>query len=130
MSNIRAAIVVLGFSLALTLGACTTKPIFNVTDSPISTGKVLQASQVRQAIVTAGATLGWKIVELKPGLLQGTLNLRDHTAVVEIPYTTMTYSILFKSGINLNDRDGQIHKNYNGWVQNLDRGIIAELTRQ
>ena len=130
MSNIRAAIVVLGFSLALTLGACTTKPIFNVTDSQISTGKVLQASQVRQAIVTAGATLGWKIVELKPGLLQGTLNLREHTAVVEIPYTTMTYSILFKSGINLNDRDGQIHKNYNGWVQNLDRGIIAELTRQ
>lgn len=127
MSIIKAGIVVLRFSLALTLAACTTKPVLNVTDTPISTGKALQASQVRLAIV---GVLGWQIVELKPGLMQGTLQLRDHTAVVEIPYTTTTYSILFKSGTNLNEKDGQIHKNYNGWVQNLDKGITAALARQ
>ena len=130
MSIIKAGIVLLGFSQALTLGACTTKPVLNVTDTPISTSKALQASQVRLAIVTAGGVLGWQIVELKPGLMQGTLQLRDHTTVVEIPYTTTKYSILFKSGTNLNEKDGQIHKNYNGWVQNLDKGITAALAHQ
>ena len=129
-SIIKAGIALLGFSLALTLGACTTKSVLNVTDTPISTGKALQASQVQLAIVTAGGVLGWQIVELKPGMMQGTLQLRDHTAVVEIPYTTTNYSILFKSGGNRNEKDGQIHKNYNGWVQNLDKGITAALARQ
>jgi hypothetical protein len=32
-------------------------------------------------------------------------------------------------GVNLKAADGSIHKNYNGWVQNLDRGIRAELLR-
>lgn len=127
MSIIKSGIIVLGVSLAVGLGACATKPIFNVNDTTIASGKTLQPSQVRQAIVTAGSALGWKIVDLKPGLLEGTLRLRDHTAVVEIPYTASKYSIVFKSGVNLGEKDGQIHKNYNGWVQNLDKGISAAL---
>jgi hypothetical protein len=131
MSNIKSGIVIVGVSLALALAACAAKPILNVNDSPISTksGQSPQASQVRQAILTAGVGLGWKIVDVKPGLLEGTLRLREHTAVVEIPYTTKNYSIVFKSGTNLGEKDGQIHKNYNGWVQNLDRGIGVELAR-
>ena len=66
---------------------------------------------------------------MKPGLLEGTLRLREHTAVVDIAYSTSNYSIVFKSGVNLSEKDGQIHKNYNGWVQNLDRGIGTELSR-
>lgn len=127
MSIIKSGIMVLGISIAVALGACATKPILNVSDTPVPSGKSLQASQVRQAIVTAGSALGWKIVDLKPGLLEGTLRLRDHTAVVEIPYTAAKYSIVFKSGVNLGEKDGQIHKNYNGWVQNLDKGISAAL---
>lgn len=130
MSIVKSAIIVVGIAFVVALGACASKPILNVNDAPISTGKKLQASQVRQAIVTAGAALGWKVVDVKPGLLEGTLRLRDHTAVVEIPYTTSKYSIIFKSGVNLNEKDGQIHKNYNGWVQNLERGINAALASQ
>ena len=129
MAIIKSAIIVLGISLVVALGACSTKPILNVKDAPISTGKSLQASQVRQAIMNAGVALGWQIADSKPGVLQGTLRLRDHTAIVEIPYTTSNYSIVFKSGVNLAEKDGQIHKNYNGWVQNLDNRIQAELTR-
>ena len=33
-------------------------------------------------------------------------------------------------GINLDEKDGQIHKNYNSWVQNLSRKIGAEILRQ
>ncbi len=127
MSIIKSGIWVLGISFVIALGACASKPILNINDAPISTGKSLQSSQVRQAIVTAGSALGWKIVDVKPGLLEGTLRLRDHTAVVEIPYTTSKYSIIFKSGVNLAEKDGQIHKNYNGWVQNLEKGINAAL---
>ena len=117
--------------MVLALAACATKPILNVKDSQISTknGKTLQASQVRQAILAAGVGLGWKIVDIKPGLLEGTLRLREHTAVVDIPYSTSTYSIVFKSGVNMGEKDGQIHKNYNGWVTNLDKGIGTELAR-
>ena len=129
MSIIKSAIIVLGVSFVVVLGACTSKPIMNVSNTPISTGKSLQANQVRQAIIAAGVALGWQVVDATPDVLQGTLRLRDHTAVVEIPYTTSNYSIVFKSGVNLSEKDGQIHKNYNGWVQNLDNRIKAELTR-
>src|SRR5436853_88263 len=81
------------------------------------------APQVRQAIVTAGTALGWKIADAGPGKLQGTLSLRTHTAVVEIPYSATKYSILYKSSEGLGESGGTIHGNYNGWVQNLDRAI-------
>jgi len=49
--------------------------------------------------------------------------------VVDIPYSATNYSIKFKGGENLNAADGSIHKNYNGWVQNLDRAIRTEMSR-
>lgn len=119
----------IGAVLMLGLAACTSAPIYNVTDAPVTvtSGRPLQASQVRQAIITAGAALGWRITDSGPGHLEGVLNLREHTAVVDIPYSPKAYSILFKSGENLKAADGTIHKNYNGWVQNLDRGIRSAL---
>ena len=131
MSKVKSGWVVVGVSLALVLAACAAKPIHNVTESQVSSknSKSLQASQVRQAIVAAGVGLGWKFVDIKPGMLEGTLRLREHVAVVDIPYSTSTYSIIYKSGVNLGEQGGQIHKNYNGWVQNLDKNIGTELAR-
>jgi len=118
----------IGAALTLGLVACTA-PIYNVQDAPVAvpSGKPVQAAQVRQAIITAGAALGWRIVDSTPGHLEGSLHLREHTAVVDIPYSATSYSILFKSGENLKVSDGSIHKNYNGWIQNLDRGIRSAL---
>ena len=53
--------------------------------------------------------------------------MRKHTAVVEIPYSARSYSILYKSSANLDEGDGQIHNNYNGWIKNLAKGIDAQL---
>jgi hypothetical protein len=121
---IVAAVIVMGFA------GCTSAPVYNVSEAPVSTasGKTLQASQVRQAIITAGGALGWRIADAGPGHLEGVLHLREHTAVVDIPYGATKYSILFKSGENLKAADGTIHKNYNGWIQNLDRGIHSALS--
>jgi hypothetical protein len=118
-------------AVILGLAACAAVPVYNVSNAPATgaSGKALQASQVRQAIVTAGSPLGWSIADAGPGRLEGVLRRRDHTAVVDIPYSTTAYSNQFKSGENLKAADGNIHKNYNGWVQNLDRNIRAELSR-
>jgi hypothetical protein len=48
---------------------------------------------------------------------------------VEIPYSASKYSIVYKSSENLDEADGKIHRNYNGWVQNLDRAIRTEIAR-
>jgi len=54
--------------------------------------------------------------------------LRKHVAVVEIPYSSKSYTIRYRSSENLDEKDGVIHKNYNGWIQNLTRGINAQLS--
>ena len=67
---------------------------------------------------------------VKPGEIMGTLNLRSHQAIVTIPYTSKTYSILYKGSTNLKyDADKQtIHENYAGWIQRLDGAIRSRLT--
>lgn len=111
-------------------GACMRcGPIQNVTDAPVPSvsGKALSSDEVRKAIVRAGTTLGWQMNANAPGKITGTLNVRKHTAVVEIPYSSRSYSINYKSSVNLNEEEGQIHNNYNGWVKNLARSIDANL---
>ena len=53
---------------------------------------------------------------------------RDHRAVVDVRYDTKTYSIKYKDSSNLQYDGTSIHKNYNGWIQNLDNAIRARLT--
>jgi hypothetical protein len=129
MTKKLAAALVAAATLAI--AGCTTQPIQNLNDVPVTTagGKHLSASQVRSAIITAGTSLGWQVKDEGPGRLLGTLHLRTHTAVVEIPYSASKYSILYKSSENLDEANGQIHRNYNGWVQNLDRAIRTEISR-
>ena len=114
--------------VAATQTGCTVVPIQNVQDAVVVTspGKTLSADQVRAAIIRAGAGLGWQITEEAPGKLVGTLVLRSHTAVVDIFYTATTYTIKYRSSINLDERGGQIHKNYNGWISNLVKGINTQ----
>lgn len=64
---------------------------------------------------------------MAPGKISGTLKLRRHVAVVDIPYDTQSYSIKYVDSTELNYADGNIHKNYNGWIQNLEKGIRAQL---
>jgi hypothetical protein len=125
--NCRKIIVALG--VVLLMVGCTLRPIVNVTDQPVvaAAGKQLTADQVRNAIVSAGNALGWVMTPVSPGQVSGRLLLRDHVAVVDVRYTANTYSITYKDSMNLNYRDGQIHKNYNGWIENLDRDIRNEL---
>jgi hypothetical protein len=62
-----------------------------------------------------------------PGLFTGRLARRHHVAVIEIEHDTRAYSIHYRDSANLDARDGQIHPNYNTWINRLDEAIRAEL---
>jgi hypothetical protein len=120
---------VVAMTLALGAAGCTSKPIYNVQAEPITSNKTpLTSDDVAKAIVRAGAGLGWQMAEVQPGLVTGTLHLRTHVAVVDVKYDTKTYSITYKDSTNLDYTGSEIHRNYNGWVQNLDKAIHTQLS--
>ncbi len=126
----RSYIKIAALALVVALAGCNSVPIQNVDQAPAisASGKPLSRDQVRGAIVRAGAALGWQMKDESPNMLVGTIALRNHSAVVEIPYSANNYSVKYRSSANLDEKDGNIHKNYNGWIQNLQRGINAQLS--
>jgi hypothetical protein len=104
-------------------------PIYNVESAPVTSNKPVTADDVQKAIIRAGTTLGWQMVPRGPGVVEGTLLLRKHRAVVDVNYDTKSYNIKYKDSTEL-DYDGagqKIHPNYNGWIQNLDKAIKVNL---
>ena len=123
------AVVLSAVAMPSQAGCMRCGPIQNVTDASVpSSGKPLSNDEVRKAIMRAGTTLGWKMNADAPGKITATLDVRKHSAVVEIPYSSKSYSINYKTSVNLEaGSDGTIHNNYNGWVKNLAKGIDAQL---
>lgn len=122
--NVFIAVLVMAF-----VAACAGAPVYNVSGSPVNTnsGKA-SLDDVGKAITQAGINLGWQMNTVKPGHIVGTLNLRSHSAIVDVTYNTKSYDIAYKDSSNLNYNGSTIHKNYNSWVQNLDRKIQAQLS--
>jgi hypothetical protein len=114
----------------LVAGCGTVQPIQNVEKSPIilPPGKTVTQQQVTTAIMRAGTRLGWQMQPEGPGRLSGRIALRNHTAVIDVEHDTKSYSIKYRDSTNLDAKDGMIHRNYNGWIQNLDKNIRSELT--
>lgn len=125
LSLLAVAVAVLLFS------GCRASTVYNVENHPMPV-KNLPDSKVQKAIKSAGAELGWVITDVKPGLMRGSLHLRGHTAVVDIPYTDSTYSIKYVSSTNLkyDAEKNTIHSNYNSWVQNLQNAIDVKLSAE
>ncbi len=121
--------VILLAAAAVALAGCTSQPIYNVQGAPIETvgGRPPSIGDVEKAILRAGAALGWKLQPVRPGAMVGTLSLRSHTAIVDVTYDARSYSITYKDSVELNYDGSNIHRNYNGWIQNLDKGIRAQL---
>lgn len=106
--------------------------IYQVKEAPVQTasGKVPSIEQVQKIIIESGVKLGWVMAVVKPGEIQGTRNVRIHSAVVTIPFTTKNYSVLYKDSTNLkyNAAAQTIHQEYTYWIQELDNEIRARLT--
>ncbi len=123
----------LAVSLLAMAGCAGLMPVHDVNQTAF-VGQAPMAQRALQ-IKRAGASLGWIMVEERPGVIRGTLNLRTHQAVVDVPYDRTAYSIRYVSSSDLNYTPAgtyeghsapMIHRNYNGWIENLDHRIAAE----
>jgi hypothetical protein len=119
---------IIALSAFVALGAgCMTAPIYDVVNAPVVASKAASMDDVNKAIFRAGTQLGWVITPESSGKLTGRIALRTHTAVVDITHDTKTFNIKYRDSTNLEASGGQIHNNYNGWIQNLEKGIRAQL---
>lgn len=128
----KLVMISIAFVLSLAFFGCGTPPVYNVNNNAVvvPTDKTATMTDVEKAIMRAGGGLGWIMKKEKEGLIKGTLVLRTHTAVVAITYNTETYSINYESSVNLNydPTNNTIHSNYNGWIQNLNKAILVQLS--
>jgi hypothetical protein len=123
------SVLFVGLSLIILVG-CRTSALMEIRDAaiPAAVGQNLTMDQVAKGIVAAGAKHGWAMKTERPGHIVGTLLIRSHMAVVDIPYTASSYSIIYKDSSNLNYDAGskKIHANYSSWVRNLHVAIQRE----
>jgi predicted small lipoprotein YifL len=111
--------------LAISIAACShTAPIYNV-DSEHFEGTASLEQRAAQ-IKRAAAGLGWIADDVAPGVIQAQLNLRQHIAIVTINYTPSTFSIRYKDSHLLKYDGSVIHENYNGWIERLQKTIVAQ----
>ena len=104
--------------------------ILNVENHPVSSAQhSLSMRQIEKAIIRAGAQRGWVIQRSGPGHLIARVDIRTHTAVVDITYSRQSFSITYNSSENLNYRKGNIHRNYNRWVNNLRADIFLQVNK-
>lgn len=114
--------------LALTVAACRVAPIHN----PRVEFSERSPDAVEQAILKALANRQWLAQKEAAGVIVGTLNIRDHQAVIRIEYTATSYSIRYAGSTELlyeRKANGEevIHRNYNGWIENLVHDINSLL---
>ncbi|WNN45981.1 MULTISPECIES: hypothetical protein [Winslowiella] len=120
-------LLAMAFAIA-TLTACSrTAPVLNV-QHPVN-AKVSQ-DQVRTAILEAGMARKWVMTPVAPGVINGHLAQRGHSADIRIDYTATRYNINYVGSHNLMASGGMIHRNYNRWVNNLDEDIQLRLSAQ
>ncbi|CDL86528.1 hypothetical protein [Xenorhabdus cabanillasii] len=110
--------------VAMLAGCARTAPILTpqttiVTKSSLST--------VKKAILEAGKKRKWAMTEVSPGVIDGYLKSRAHDVQIRINYTEKNYSINYVNSRKMMERKGNIHRNYNRWVNNLDKDIQLNL---
>lgn len=121
-------LVIAATSLLLILAGCRSAPILNIENTPIVISAKHSSKDIKKAIVYSGTALGWNMNSNKEGFILGTLFMGKHTAIVDINYSKNQYSITYRDSQNLNYDGANIHRNYNIWIQNLNRYIQAQLS--
>lgn len=114
--------------LLVTIIGCRSTPVREVHDAPVTASGNYSLKDVKRAIISSGKSLGWGMKAVKPGLIIGTLYIRNHMAKVEIKYNKKTFSILYKDSAGLKYDGTNIHNRYNGWIKNLEQRINSQLS--
>ncbi len=124
---LRVSVITLAAALIFLTG-CKSLPVYNVENAPIDVSAKHSSKNIKKSIMQAGVALGWNMKAKKRGHIVATLFLRKFVAIVDIRYNKKSYSITYKKSQGLQYDGTNIHKNYNGWIKNLDRGIQAQLS--
>ncbi|MBR0656959.1 hypothetical protein [Plastoroseomonas arctica] len=105
------------------LGCNRLAPVYTVSEANFLGAAPLtrRGDQIRRAAIR----LNWAVQDVRPGVMRATFNARRDQAVVEITYSRDRFSIQHLESSNLSFNGGQINRAYNGWVQDLERAIIA-----
>lgn len=115
-------------AVALVLSGCTSKPVYTAKES-FSSDLRFTNDQMSRAIVTALNDRQWVVQSVKPGLIKAAITVRGkHHAEVDIPYSPTSFEVDYRSSWGLDYKDGQIHGNYNRWVNRLRDNILKELS--
>ncbi len=115
-------------ALALLITGCTSKPVYNAKEN-FSSERSFSNEQMSRAIVTALNDRQWTVQSIKPGMIKAAITVRGrHHAEIDIPYTPTSFEIDYRSSTGLDYKDGQIHRNYNRWINLLRERILKELS--
>ncbi|USG62666.1 hypothetical protein NBZ79_06705 [Sneathiella marina] len=83
---------------------------------------------IGEGIIAAGKSKKWKMQELEPGVVRGTLDVRGkHQAVVDVVFNNRQYAINYVSSRELLSQGARIHRSYNAWVRELENSIGSSL---
>lgn len=106
---------------------CTTKPVENI-DQSLPPDSNRTSVQVQAAIRDALEEQKWEVQQDSGNVIYAAITVRErHHAEISIPYSSQQYSIKLRSSRGLDEKDGQIHRNYNKWVAILNNKILQNL---
>ena len=95
------------------------------------------AKDMREAILKGCTNASWRATDIDTNTLEATYIERggNRIAVVSIHYTATSYTINYKSSVNLkykakNDGTFALHYKYNTWIENLDQSIRNNLAKK
>ena len=110
------------------LSACSSKPI-DLPSAIVNSTPAMTTEQMRKAIISSLIQKEWKVQQDTPGLIQASINVRDrHFAEIDIKYSATEFLIQYRNSRGLDYKNGNIHRNYNRWVNNLKDLILRELS--
>ncbi|WP_420547191.1 hypothetical protein [Curvivirga sp.] len=116
--------------VALFVVACV-KPIYNVHNHPISSEaqKNLSLDEIGNVILKSALDRGWEVNRVSDNEITVRYARRDFVASAKVNFSITDYSIQYDSSSNLNYKNGQIHRNYNNWIINLENDIARNLDK-
>ncbi|MEX2451660.1 MAG: hypothetical protein WD407_12455 [Rhodospirillales bacterium] len=119
------------FAICLVLSACVKyHDFYNVKDALLpSAASQMSQDDLDKAVIKAATMRGWVARVISSGLLRAEIAKRRHRAAIEIRISQNALSIKNISTENLTDEDGQVHRNYNRWVRNLESDIKTVVAR-
>lgn len=117
--------LLISLACIVTLSGCARNAPILTPQTTIVTHNSLPS--VKKAILEAGKKRKWVMTEVSPGVIDGFLKNRKHDVQIRINYTAKNYSINYVTSHKLKESNGKIHRNYNRWINNLDKDIQSSL---